>query len=71
MPTWNFGGHIKGAELMLSSPAIGRRFLISKNVCHGVLYTKTFLEPYLFTPPNSTPNMLFQQRPAFMPDSLN
>lgn len=37
-PTFNFNGDRKGAELMLSSPKIKRRELISKNVCHGMLY---------------------------------
>ena len=32
--TWNFSGDIRSAELALRSPAIGRRVLVGKNICH-------------------------------------
>lgn len=38
-PTFNFNGDVVGAKLMLSSSQISRRLLVSKNVCHGVVYT--------------------------------
>jgi len=37
-PTWNFNGNIAAAEAALASEAIGRRVLVSKNVCHRVVY---------------------------------
>jgi pyrimidine-specific ribonucleoside hydrolase len=37
-PTWNFGGNNEAATLALASPCIGRRILVSKNVCHSVVY---------------------------------
>lgn len=36
--TWNFNGNIEAATAALSSGAIGRRVLVSKNVCHRVVY---------------------------------
>lgn len=33
-PTWNFGGNPASAAAALASPAIARRVLVSKNVCH-------------------------------------
>jgi hypothetical protein len=41
-PTYNFGGHAAGAALALASGAIGLKVLVSKNVCHGVVYDRTF-----------------------------
>lgn len=37
-PTYNFNGDPKAALLALSSPRIMTRRLVSKNVCHGVIY---------------------------------
>jgi len=37
-PTWNFNGNMPAAEAALASPRIGRRVLVSKNVCHRVVY---------------------------------
>jgi len=34
----NFNGDIIGAEMMLSSPKVSKRFLVSKNVTHAVCY---------------------------------
>ncbi len=39
-PTYNFNGDPKGARAMLAHPGIGRRRLVSKNVCHGVVYDR-------------------------------
>mmetsp|Transcript_63817 Transcript_63817/g.118602 ORF Transcript_63817/g.118602 Transcript_63817/m.118602 type:complete len:352 (-) Transcript_63817:108-1163(-) len=36
--TWNFNGNVEAAELALSSKAIHRKILVSKNVCHRVVY---------------------------------
>ena len=36
--TFNFSQYSKGAKAMLASDRIGRRELVSKNVCHGVVY---------------------------------
>lgn len=37
-PTWNFDGNVPAAEAALASAAIGRRVLVSKNVCHRAVY---------------------------------
>lgn len=37
-PTFNLGGDPKSAVLALAHPAIASRRLVSKNVCHGVVY---------------------------------
>lgn len=37
-PTFNFNGAPKAALKLLASPAVGARLLVSKNVCHGVVY---------------------------------
>src|SRR5690606_15079424 len=42
--TFNFNGDIEGAKLLLSSPFIKNRHLISKNVCHGVFFKQEQLE---------------------------
>lgn len=36
--TYNFGGAPAAALRLLGSPNVGRRVLVSKNVCHGVVY---------------------------------
>lgn len=36
--TWNFGGNCTAANEALASSAIGRRVLVSKNVCHRTNY---------------------------------
>lgn len=43
-PTFNFNGDVVGAKLLLSSPQVSRRLLVSKNVCHGVVYTSEMHE---------------------------
>ena len=40
--TFNFGGAPKIAEAMLASPKIGKKILVSKNVCHGVTWDRFF-----------------------------
>jgi len=42
--TFNFNGNLKAAKQALSSPNIEKRILVSKNVCHGVVYDKTMHE---------------------------
>jgi len=37
-PTFNFNGHVAGAQAMLASTNIKQRFLISKDVCHSVAW---------------------------------
>lgn len=41
-PTFNFGGDVSAAKFMLESKQVGFRYLVSKNVCHGVLYDDVF-----------------------------
>lgn len=41
-PTFNFNGAPKVALAMLDSAAIGERLLVSKNVCHGVVWDAQF-----------------------------
>jgi inosine-uridine nucleoside N-ribohydrolase len=41
-PTYNFGGDPASARALLDSPRIKQRILVSKNVCHDVLYNKQF-----------------------------
>jgi pyrimidine-specific ribonucleoside hydrolase len=45
-PTFNFNGDPKGALLALASDRIGTRTLVSKNVCHDVVYDRAFHERY-------------------------
>src|SRR5262249_24015384 len=48
-PTYNFGGDPKGALALLSSDRVMQRDLVSKNVCHGVVYDQelhTRLAPF-------------------------
>ena len=45
-PTFNFNGDVKSAKLLLSSDKIEKRICISKNVCHGVVYTQDLHEEY-------------------------
>lgn len=42
--TFNFGGAPHVAEAMLAHPKIGEKFLVSKNVCHGVTWDRAFHE---------------------------
>lgn len=37
-PTFNLNGDIPAAKLVLSSPLIQRKYLVSKNICHSVTY---------------------------------
>ncbi|KAL6079442.1 Pyrimidine-specific ribonucleoside hydrolase [Balamuthia mandrillaris] len=49
-PTFNFGGDRRSAMAMLTSERVQQRVLVSKNVCHGVLYDADFhrfLKPYI------------------------
>lgn len=39
-PTFNFNGDWKTAMAMLENPRIKKRHLVSKNVCHGVVYNQ-------------------------------
>jgi len=45
-PTFNFNGNPKGAEFLLNTYRIKKRVLVSKNVCHGVVYTKDLHNKY-------------------------
>eukprot|EP00286_Rhodomonas_abbreviata_P001584 CAMPEP_0181289056 /NCGR_PEP_ID=MMETSP1101-20121128/678_1 /TAXON_ID=46948 /ORGANISM="Rhodomonas abbreviata, Strain Caron Lab Isolate" /LENGTH=419 /DNA_ID=CAMNT_0023393251 /DNA_START=228 /DNA_END=1487 /DNA_ORIENTATION=+ len=57
--TWNFGGNISAAKAALHSKRIGRKVLVSKNVCHRVKYDKewhTFLAKVLERIPAGTSN---------------
>jgi|ERR1700722_5680759 len=37
-PTFNFNGNVPAAQLVLAYDGFKKRYLVSKNVCHGVLY---------------------------------
>lgn len=41
-PTFNLNGAPRAALEALQHPGIGERFFVSKNVCHGVVYTEAF-----------------------------
>jgi len=41
-PTFNFGGHVKGANALLTTNQIQKKHLISKDVCHGVYWDRNF-----------------------------
>ena len=47
-PTWNFGGNIRAAQYLLldkyCNNVFDKRYLVSKNVCHGVYYNQQFHE---------------------------
>ncbi len=48
-PTFNFNGSPKAAQAMLTSKQVLSRDLVSKNVCHGVVYDRAFhqrLQPF-------------------------
>lgn len=45
-PTFNFNGDPKGALLALETPQIKEKILVSKNVCHGVVYDRKVHEQY-------------------------
>lgn len=47
--TFNFNGDVTGAYLMLTSPQVKKRRLVSKNVCHGLPYDREMhdrMEPF-------------------------
>eukprot|EP01125_Pyxidicula_operculata_P016428 TRINITY_DN5651_c0_g1_i1.p1 TRINITY_DN5651_c0_g1~~TRINITY_DN5651_c0_g1_i1.p1 ORF type:complete len:320 (+),score=55.46 TRINITY_DN5651_c0_g1_i1:55-1014(+) len=54
-PTFNFNGHKQGALAMLKSEQIKERYLISKDVCHGVAWTRKFHEEALAKKSDSLP----------------
>lgn len=43
-PTFNLNGDVDGAKLAISYDGIKKKYFVSKNVCHGVLYDKEFHE---------------------------
>lgn len=43
-PTFNLNGDIPGAKLVISYIGIDKKFFVSKNVCHGVVYNDEFHE---------------------------
>lgn len=45
-PTFNFNGDPQGALLALESKNILKRTLVSKNVCHGIVYDQAFHEAF-------------------------
>lgn len=55
-PTFNFNGDSVGAKLMLSSTQVKRRLLVSKNVCHGVIYNHEVHE-YVSQNKNNNPGI--------------
>ena len=55
-PTFNFNGDTKGALMMLQTDRIAKRTLVSKNVCHGVVYDKQLHEQMLAHCYNAPPS---------------
>jgi pyrimidine-specific ribonucleoside hydrolase len=55
-PTFNFNGAPLLAEEMIASDRIGKRFLVSKNVCHGVIYDQA-MHARVAALPARTPGM--------------
>ena len=52
--TFNFNGDSKAAIALLSSNQILKKDIVSKNVCHGVIYTKIFhewMKPFRYNSP--------------------
>jgi len=45
-PTFNFDGDPETALNLLKNETISERYLVSKNVCHGVLYNQTMHEKF-------------------------
>lgn len=43
-PTFNLNGCVDGAKLVLTHDGIGKKYFVSKNVCHGVVYDNEFHE---------------------------
>lgn len=43
-PTFNLNGDVPGAKLVIATDRIGKKFFVSKNVCHGVCYDNDFHE---------------------------
>jgi len=41
-PTFNLNGDIPGAKLIIAYSGIGKKYFVSKNVCHGVVYNDEF-----------------------------
>lgn len=66
-PTFNFNGDPKGAELALNSPNIKSRILVSKNVCHGIAYTReTHNEYTMVKDKNLGTQMLFRAMDIYL-----
>jgi len=53
-PTFNFSGHVNGANSLLSTPNILKKHLISKDVCHGVSWDYHFHKMVLHFRKNSS-----------------
>jgi pyrimidine-specific ribonucleoside hydrolase len=58
MPTFNLNGDRKGAEILLNAPIPDRRFA-GKNVCHTLLYDRTFHATMPAADPGSPAQVLF------------
>lgn len=43
-PTFNLNGDIEGAKLVIAHAGFVKKFFVSKNVCHGVVYDDAFHE---------------------------
>lgn len=71
-PTFNFGGAPTAARPMLDSPRVLKRDLVSKNVCHGVIYDLELhrcVEPFRHATPGlqllySGMNLYLKKHPA-------
>jgi pyrimidine-specific ribonucleoside hydrolase len=67
-PTFNFSAHIKGANALLESNRIQKRFLISKDVCHGVAWDNKFHKLAVNYKKNSSPiwNLLIDAMGSYL-----
>jgi pyrimidine-specific ribonucleoside hydrolase len=54
-PTFNFSSHIQGAKALLDSSNIRSRYLVSKDVCHGVAWDREFHKVALKYKKNCSP----------------
>lgn len=67
-PTFNFNGDRKGAALMLESKQVNFRRLVSKNVCHGMVFDKAMCDAVLHPNDNPAFNTFFTLMTKYLQD---
>jgi len=67
-PTFNFTSHVKGALTLLDSNLVSKRYLISKDVCHGVAWDNRFHQMVLHYKKNTSPiwNLLIDAMSSYL-----